>query len=210
MIVDTTGLAACDTVDVTGAAAAATGAATFVTVDTAGLTVAATGAAAFVAADGTGVPVAGCVAALVPGASACVAVLVTAFGTDDTVDVTPEVTDESPDTSGWCSDVAAWACRENTSMRKKKPAAAIANCTARRAIRRETGRGISSSHTQRTRSRAITRELLLQTAPAGHIPHDRPGLDALYVHHRTAPSVRAARDPIGNLATELEVALSLW
>src|SRR5215469_14497535 len=87
-------------------------------------------------------------------------------------------------------------------MRKKKPAAAIANCPARRAIRRETGRGISSSHTLRTQPRAITRELMLQTSPAGHIPHDRPGLDALYAHHRTAPHARAAREPTGNLAED--------
>ena len=95
-------------------------------------------------------------------------------------------------------------------MRKKKPAAAIANCPARRAIRRETGRGISSSHAQRTKPRAITRELMRQTSLAGYLPRDRPGLDALYAHHRTVPSPGAAREPVGNLAMVLEVTLSLW
>lgn len=136
-----TGEAACVTVDLTGAGAAVTGAATFVTVDTTGLAVLVTGAAVEVTG-ADGVPEAGVLAA---------ATEVTVLGTDDTADVTPEATDVSPD-AGCCADgdVAAWACLENTSMRKKKPAAAIANCPTRRAIRREIGRGISSSHTQRT------------------------------------------------------------
>src|SRR5215469_16672611 len=49
------------------------------------------------------------------------AIGVAALGANDTADVTPEATEASPD-ADLCADgnVAAWACRENTSMRKKK------------------------------------------------------------------------------------------
>jgi hypothetical protein len=43
--------------------------------------------------------------------------------------------------------VAACACRENTSKITRIPAAAIATCTARRAMCRKTGCGMSSSRT---------------------------------------------------------------
>jgi hypothetical protein len=43
--------------------------------------------------------------------------------------------------------VAACACRENTSKTTRIPAATIATCTARRAMRRKIGCGMSSSRT---------------------------------------------------------------
>jgi hypothetical protein len=43
--------------------------------------------------------------------------------------------------------VAAWACRENASKMTRIPAATIATCTARQAMRRKIGCGMSSSRT---------------------------------------------------------------
>jgi hypothetical protein len=60
---------------------------------------------------------------------------------DEAAELTAEVTAER----GGVSGVAACACRENTSMITKIPAATIASCTARRAMRRRIGCGMSSS-----------------------------------------------------------------
>lgn len=65
--------------------------------------------------------------------------------TGDTAELTAEVTAERGDGDGDVSEVAACACRENTSMIMKIPAATIASCTARKAMRRTIGCGISSS-----------------------------------------------------------------
>jgi hypothetical protein len=56
-----------------------------------------------------------------------------------------EVTVPARGPPGWPS-VAAWACLEKSSRRKRIPAAAIASCAARRATRRASGCGIDSSH----------------------------------------------------------------
>ena len=73
----------------------------------------------------------------------------TAEVTGDAVELTVEVTAESGD-PGSVSEVAACACRENRSMITKIPAAAIASCTARRAMRRTIGCDMSSSHSPET------------------------------------------------------------
>lgn len=65
--------------------------------------------------------------------------------TGDTAELTAEVTAERGDGDGDVSEVAACACRENTSMIMKIPAATIASCTARKAMRRTIGCGMSSS-----------------------------------------------------------------
>jgi len=86
----------------------------------------------------------GDVAELTAEATGFVAEL-TAEVTGDVAELTVEVTAESRD-PGSVSEVAACACRENRSMITKIPAAAIASCTARRAMRRRIGCGMSSSH----------------------------------------------------------------
>ena len=73
----------------------------------------------------------------------------TAEVTGDAVELTVEVTAERGD-DGSVSEVAACACRENRSMITKIPAAAIASCTARRAMQRRIGCGITSSHSPET------------------------------------------------------------
>jgi hypothetical protein len=73
----------------------------------------------------------------------------TAEVTGDVAEPTAEVTAERGD-PGSVSEVAACACRENRSMITKIPAAAIASCTARRAMRRRIGCGMSSSHSPGT------------------------------------------------------------
>jgi hypothetical protein len=62
-----------------------------------------------------------------------------------TVEPTTELAVETGEPGGGGS-VAACACRENTSMMKKIPAARIASCIARRAMRRTIGCGMSYSH----------------------------------------------------------------
>jgi hypothetical protein len=64
-----------------------------------------------------------------------------------TADPTAEAGDDAacPETGGSASCVAACACRENTSMTRKIPAATTASCTARRAMRRAIVCGITSS-----------------------------------------------------------------
>jgi hypothetical protein len=64
--------------------------------------------------------------------------------------VTAEVTEPRADVSGPVAEgggVAACACREDTSKTTMIPAATIATCTARRAMSRMTGCGMSSSRT---------------------------------------------------------------
>jgi hypothetical protein len=73
----------------------------------------------------------------------------TAEVTGDVTELTGEVTAERGDAVG-LSEVAACACRENTSMITKIPAATIASCTARRAMRRRIGCGMTSSHSPET------------------------------------------------------------
>jgi hypothetical protein len=73
----------------------------------------------------------------------------TAEVTGDAVELTAEVTAERGDV-GSVSEVAACACRENRSMITKIPAAAIASCTARRAMQRRIGCGMTSSHSPET------------------------------------------------------------
>jgi hypothetical protein len=70
----------------------------------------------------------------------------TAVVTGDVTELTGEVTAERGDPGSGVSEVAACACRENTSMITNIPAATIASCTARRAMRRKIGCGMSSSH----------------------------------------------------------------
>jgi hypothetical protein len=69
--------------------------------------------------------------------------------TGDAVELTAEVTVESGNPGG-VSEVAACACRENRSMTTNIPAATIASCTARRAMRRTIDCGITSSHSPET------------------------------------------------------------
>jgi hypothetical protein len=56
-----------------------------------------------------------------------------------------EVTAEAAGDAGVDGGVAACACRENASKRTRMPAATIAACTARQAMRREISCGMSSS-----------------------------------------------------------------
>jgi hypothetical protein len=115
----------------------------------------------------------------------------TAEVTGDAVELTVEVTVESGDPSG-VSEAAACACRENRSMITNIPAATIANCTARRAMRRTIGCGMSSSHWPETgRGTRAHYQGFQSRAP-------RPSyvglkLDMLFGHHRTARSQDHAR-----------------
>jgi hypothetical protein len=70
--------------------------------------------------------------------------------TGDVTELTAEVTVERGDPGGGGSEVAACACRENRNMTTNIPAATIASCTARRAMRRTIGCGMSSSHSPET------------------------------------------------------------
>jgi hypothetical protein len=63
------------------------------------------------------------------------------------VDLTPERTPDCPDwPGGGVSSVAACACRENSSIITKIPAATSASCTARRAMRRAIDCCITGPH----------------------------------------------------------------
>jgi len=161
---DVTGAAALVTADVTGAAAL--------------LTADVTGAAALATADVTGVAA---LAAAATGAESVLAELVPGerAGTEPADPAgeaaeaagEPEVSDETADVAGEAAgdsvevtdvsaagvpfegaEVAACACRENTSMTTKIPAATTASCTARTAMRRAIGCGISSSPSPGNRS----------------------------------------------------------
>ena len=86
-----------------------------------------------------------------PGAAATLGVADEAAEVaDEAAELTAEVTAERGDEGGGVSGVAACACRENTSMITKIPAATIANCTARKAMQRRIGCGMSSSPLART------------------------------------------------------------
>jgi hypothetical protein len=64
-----------------------------------------------------------------------------------TVDLSPERLADCPDwPGGGVSSVAACACRENSSMITKTPAATSASCTARRAMRRAIGCCMTAPH----------------------------------------------------------------
>jgi hypothetical protein len=97
--------------------------------------------------------------------------------------------------------VAACACREKTSKMTKIPAAVIATCTARRAMCRKIGCGMSSSRTTGGQTRparrawyrrpGTRRHTLLQAGFAlGHPEPDicGPPANVLFGHHRTAPA----------------------
>jgi hypothetical protein len=81
-------------------------------------------------------------AALATGSTALATGAVAAGTMVDAGPVTAAVMPESP---GGGSSVAAWACFERSNRRKRIPAAAIANCTALRAVRRAIGCDIDSS-----------------------------------------------------------------
>ena len=105
-----------------------------------GVEVSSAGAAAW--AD---VAVAGLVAELTTDPTTLVTGPVAVEAADEAGPVTAETADETVGRAGGWSLVAAWACLERISRRKMIPAAAIANCAARRATRRAIGCDIDSS-----------------------------------------------------------------
>ena len=148
--------------DLTGAGAAGAEAA-----DGAGAGAAGAEAAGAEAADGAGAGAEVAGAELADGAGAA------ADTTADATDVTGAAADatgagtagaELDDGAGAAegAKVAACACRENTSKTARIPAAAIATCTARRAMCRKIGCGMCSSHHRDRPDRAPS------------APHQRP------------------------------------
>src|SRR5262249_43687640 len=111
--------------------------------------------------------------------------------TGDAAELTAEVTGERGDV-GRVSDVAAWACRENRSMTTKIPAATIASCTARRAMQRRIGCGMSSSHSPET-GRGTRAPLAGVQSRAPRPSYVGLKLDMLFGHHRTVRSQDHAR-----------------
>ena len=95
--------------------------------------------------------------------------------------------------------VAACACRENTSKTARIPAATIATCTARRAMCRKTGCGMSSSRTDGTDQTRLVVPIISDPKHAGALnfrPYFavvtrnrifaiRPQMYILFGHHRT-------------------------
>jgi hypothetical protein len=76
---------------------------------------------------------------------------VTGLATALTADPTDERAEDGADPRGDCvSRVDACACLENSIMMTKIPAATIASCVARMAMRRAIGCGMSSSHSPET------------------------------------------------------------
>jgi hypothetical protein len=70
---------------------------------------------------------------------------------EDEEPVSAEAVDVTPDSAPGCSSAAvAWACREKNSRMKRIPAAAIANCAARRAARCASSCDIDSSYRRRS------------------------------------------------------------
>jgi hypothetical protein len=107
------------------------------------------GVVAEVAGSGAGAELAGAAdAAEVAGAVAADAAVVAGAGAGaelaGAAGVVAEVTGVE------VTEVAACACRENTSKTTRIPAATIATCTARRAMRRKIGCGMSNSRTAGT------------------------------------------------------------
>jgi hypothetical protein len=105
--------------------------------------------------------------------------------TGDVTELATEVTGERGD-AGDVSEVAACACRENRSISTKIPAATIASCTARKAMRRTIGCGITSSHSPETGRGTRARYRGFSHAHPGQAKLARK-LDMLFGHHRTAP-----------------------
>jgi hypothetical protein len=101
---------------------------------------------------------------------------------DEAAELTAEVTAERGDVGGGASGVAACACRENTSMITKIPAATIASRTARRAMRRRIGCGMSSSPSPGCGIGAPVTGGLEPRAPK---PRCSPEPDMLFGQHRT-------------------------
>jgi hypothetical protein len=103
---------------------------------------------------------------------------------------TGESAEEGAEPGGGGGSVAACACRENTSMIRKIPAATIASCTARRATRRAIGCGMSFSH---RRVPDLTRLPVFR----GPMPRAEvflsPKPDVAFGHHRTTISPGDAR-----------------
>ncbi|HEX6523756.1 MAG TPA: hypothetical protein VF070_27710 [Streptosporangiaceae bacterium] len=85
--------------------------------------------------------------------------------TGDAAESTVEVTAERGDGDDGVSEVVACACRENTSMITKIPAATIASCTARKAMRSRIGRGMSSSPSPGRGTRAPVAGVLEPRSP---------------------------------------------
>jgi hypothetical protein len=135
-----------------------------------------------------------------PVADDCAVTAVEAADTTcDVADSTGAVTAVTADVTGDEGTVAACADLADSSSATRIPAASIAPCTARRAMRRDNGCGMSSSRFARTtpdsgpncpcsaqRNRAVARY-------SGPICHGLPKPDILYGHHRTAVSLGSAR-----------------
>jgi hypothetical protein len=66
--------------------------------------------------------------------------------TCDAIEVTPEATDAGADGKADSGVVAACAWRENTKKTMNIPAATIATCITRRAMRRKNGSGMNNPH----------------------------------------------------------------
>jgi hypothetical protein len=81
--------------------------------------------------------------------------VVSAEVADATAEVAAEVTEVAVP-EPMAGTVAARACRENASKTTRIPAAVIATCTARRAMCRKIGCGMSSSPTQDGPDPALT------------------------------------------------------
>jgi hypothetical protein len=138
-------------------------------------------------------PFATVAAALVTGAVTPDTEDVAAEVSDETGAVTADVSPESPD--GGSSVVAAWACLEESSTRKKKiPAATTANCAARRATRRATGCGIDSSHSLGNQT-AHTRRPGAGKAPDQPctVAEDKALCSVTTVHHRRSTGKARSR-----------------
>jgi hypothetical protein len=125
---------------------------------------------------------------------------------DATAEVAAEVTEVAVP-EPMAGTVAARACRENASKTIRMPAAVIATCTARRAMCRKIGCGMSSSPTQdrpdpatsSQQQRPQTRRHPVFQAYAAVVIRSRtwkvrPQMYILSGHHRTTPT-QARQDP---------------
>jgi hypothetical protein len=182
-----------------------------VAVEVAGVAAVVADAAAEVAgvAAGVAVEVAAGVADVVAAEVAGVAVEVAEVAAevaDATAEVAAEVTEVAVP-EPMAGTVAARACRENASKMTRMPAAVIATCTARRAMCRKIGCGMSSSPTQdrpdpatsSQQQRPQTRRHPVFQAYAAVVIRSRtwkvrPQMYILSGHHRTTPT-QARQDP---------------
>jgi hypothetical protein len=90
----------------------------------------------------------------------------TGLADEDEEPVSAEAADVTSVSAPGCSSAAAaWACREKNSRMKRIPAAAIANCAARRAARCASSCDIDSSYPQEVRPRTSGRK---SPGPAMH------------------------------------------